>query len=90
MYIVFHHQRLWILLYGEEERCNSAVTEKVGTSLKTTHLISQSVDFQLFTKNLSFEFFFFQNQKIIFTCLSCIYLSDNIIHDMCQLKIKFL
>ena len=90
MYIVFHHQRLWILLYGEEERCNSAVTEKVGTSLKTIHLISQSVDFQLFTKNLSFEFFFFQNQKIIFTCLSCIYLSDNIIHDMCQLKIKFL
>ena len=89
MYIVFHHQRLWILLYGEEERGNSAVTEKVGTSLKTIHLISQSVDFQLFTKKLSFEFFF-QIQKIIFTCLSCIYLSDNIIHDMCQLKIKFL
>ena len=70
-------QRLWILLHGEEERGNSAVTEKVGTSLKTIHLISQSVDFQLFTKNLSFEFFF-QIQKIIFTCLSCIYLSDNI------------
>ena len=57
IYIIFHHQRLWILLHGEEERGNSAVTEKVGTSLKTIHLISQSVDLQLFTTNLSFQFF---------------------------------
>ena len=60
MNIVFHHQRLWILLYGEEERGNSAVTEKVGTSLKTIHLISQPVDFQLYQK---FELWVFFSSK---------------------------